>query len=461
MTNRQHKPTEVVIVGGGLAGLTAAAFLARAGRSVVVVEQNHQPGGRAKTQVKDGFHFNLGPHALYRAGAGRKILRELGVEFRATVPDARGYAIKNGRKYKLLTDVWSMLTSRVVGLPAKFELARFLSSFDKLDPQALQNVTLQDWLEREIQRAEAREVVEALFRLFTYANAPNLQSAGAGIVQGQLAAAKNVYYIDGGWQTIIDGLRRKAENAGASVITGAKVKRIEWDTITGVQAVHMAGGTTRPASAVIIAAGPSVACKLVDQGHKTILQEWSNAAQPITAACLDIALEHLPNPQALFALGIGQPLYFSVHSRAARLAPEDKALIHAAKYLPVDKKTDPQADEEELNAMLDLLQPGWRELMVQRRFLPRLVVTHAVITAKQGGTAGRPGPEVPGIPNLYVAGDWVGPEGMLSDASFASGKQAAEIIMKTSSSSPALLQIPYENSMELAGTLEESAYEQN
>ncbi|HEY7181957.1 MAG TPA: NAD(P)/FAD-dependent oxidoreductase, partial [Blastocatellia bacterium] len=37
---------------------------------------------------------------------------------------------------------------------------------------------------------------------------------------------------------------------------------------------------------------------------------------------------------------------------------------------------------------------------------------------------------VPGVEGLYVAGDWVGPEGMLADASMASAKLAAETIAK-------------------------------
>jgi len=54
-----------VVVGGGLAGLTAANALAGPGRSVVVLEQSEALGGRARTQVSKGYRLNLGPHALY------------------------------------------------------------------------------------------------------------------------------------------------------------------------------------------------------------------------------------------------------------------------------------------------------------------------------------------------------------------------------------------------------------
>jgi phytoene dehydrogenase-like protein len=152
-------------------------------------------------------------------------------------------------------------------------------------------------------------------------------------------------------------------------------------------------------------------------------------AVPVTAACLDIALSSLPQPHARFALGIDQPLYFSVHSAVANLAPEGGAMIHVAKYLHPTDSPSPQTTEQELEGLLDLVQPGWRDVLVERRFLPNMVVTNAQVTATVGGLAGRPGPAVPNMPNLYVVGDWVGPAGMLVDGCFASAKQTADMIL--------------------------------
>lgn len=78
---------------------------------------------------------------------------------------------------------------------------------------------------------------------------------------------------------------------------------------------------------------------------------------------------------------------------------------------------------------MDLLQPGWRSEVVEQYFLPHMIVSNAIVQARTGGLSGRPGPTVPGLPNLYVAGDWVGPEGELADASFASARSAARLIM--------------------------------
>ena len=65
----QSPDTEVGIVGGGLAGLTAACYLARSGVTVTVFEKAPGLGGRAATQQQAGYFFNRGIHALYSGGA--------------------------------------------------------------------------------------------------------------------------------------------------------------------------------------------------------------------------------------------------------------------------------------------------------------------------------------------------------------------------------------------------------
>src|SRR5437764_551746 len=55
----------VAVLGGGPAGLTAGYLLAKAGRPVVVLEAEDQVGGLARTEVRDGYRFDLGGHRFF------------------------------------------------------------------------------------------------------------------------------------------------------------------------------------------------------------------------------------------------------------------------------------------------------------------------------------------------------------------------------------------------------------
>jgi protoporphyrinogen oxidase len=55
----------VVVLGGGPAGLTAGYLLAQKGRPVIVLEAEDQVGGLAKTEVRDGYRFDLGGHRFF------------------------------------------------------------------------------------------------------------------------------------------------------------------------------------------------------------------------------------------------------------------------------------------------------------------------------------------------------------------------------------------------------------
>src|ERR671917_684110 len=63
----RRKP--VAVLGGGPAGLTAGYLLARQGRPVIVFEAEDQVGGLAKTEVRDGYRFDLGGHRFFTKSA--------------------------------------------------------------------------------------------------------------------------------------------------------------------------------------------------------------------------------------------------------------------------------------------------------------------------------------------------------------------------------------------------------
>jgi phytoene dehydrogenase-like protein len=420
---------DVVVIGGGIAGLAAATFIARGGKTVRLFEQSQSLGGRAQTKQQDGFYLNIGPHALYRGGRGIEVLRELGIEPRGRVPSVSGaFAVKDGVKHTFPAGTVSLLTTGLFGLSAKLEAARFLASIARIDGNRFMDISVREWLDRRLSHNEVKEFVLAAFRVATYINAPDLMSAGSAIEQLKKAFATSVLYLDGGWQTLVDALREAAESAGVIVETGVRVDAVTRGEAGEVTGVRLADGGLIEISTVLIASSPSTAVRLVDNGNRTSIAQSADRAIPVRAACLDIALSWLPVQRATFALGIDRPLYLSVHSATARLAPEGGALIQTAKYLSPDHHDSAGSVERELEALLDLVQPGWREAVVHRRFLPDVIVMNAMPLASLDGTAGRPSAEIADVNGLFVAGDWVGNEGLLVDASLASAKAAAELI---------------------------------
>lgn len=95
------KQYDVIIIGGGLGGLTAGAKLAKDGKKVLLVEQHHQLGGCATTFRRKEYTWDVGLHAmdgLDDDDRKKRIFEELGVSDKVqfiTVPDF--YRIKNKR----------------------------------------------------------------------------------------------------------------------------------------------------------------------------------------------------------------------------------------------------------------------------------------------------------------------------------------------------------------------------
>jgi len=405
---------DLIIVGGGLAGLAAAAWCARDGLRVVLLERAITLGGRARTDVQAGYALNLGGHALYVGGPAARGLRELGVEFTGAAPPTGGLlGMVRGRLHRFPAGLFSMLATDLFGFAAKIEAARALATLVRTDPKPLRDVRWSEWLGGLASRPEVRDAVASIARVSTYANAPERASAGATVAQIQRAAGAGVLYLDGGWQTLVDGLERVAVAAGVRIVRAAPVASIVRSSGT-VRGVTIAGGERVMGQAVLLATGPATARALL--GNPTL----GAALVPAHAACLDLGLTSLPHPERLIAFGLDEPTYFSVHSAVARLA-ERGATVHLMKYLDPDAPEDAAAAEADLEHVADRVQPGWRDRVETRRFLPNLVASNAIVVA--GGR--RPAVDASGLPGAYLAGDWVGEEGMLADATIVSARAAA------------------------------------
>src|SRR6185437_3715434 len=370
-----------------------------------------------------GFQLNLGAHALYLGGPAESVLRDLGVAFNGEIPRPKNYQVSRGRKlFPFVYGGRSLMTSRLFGARTKLELANTLMKLPKARLDELDTVTVREWLDAELRGPTARQYLEAVVRLATYTNDPANLAASAAVTALQAA---RVMYLDGGWQTLVDGLSAAATAAGAQVRTGTRVEQVLIDggRATGVR---LADGQTLSADAVLLATPPNEAAATLSDSGLTEPARWARNAEPARVAVLDLCLRRLPRPRRTFALGIDEPNYLSVHSAVAKLAPEGMALVSLMQQVPPGE-TDADAALRELEAFADFYQPGWRNEEQARQFLPSITAVNWKLTAATGGFGGRPAPRVHGVEGLFIAGDWVGDTGMLTDAVLGSARESARL----------------------------------
>lgn len=404
--------SSVLVIGAGIAGLIAAHDLAQAGISVTVLEASQLPGGRAQTRHHDGFCLNQGPHALYLGGAFRQALDRIGVSYRGEPRDIRRSALYGGRLHTLPFGAAALATTGVFDLSDKLNFTQVMASLPKARPGP---GSFSDWLDAQNLRPRVREVVSAAARLSSYANAESEVPAAAMLDQLRIGLAGTLY-VNGGWQTLVDGLLARSAAAGAGLRTGAPVAALT-PSVTGWLAM-LDSGEEIGAEAIILACPPDMAARL------TGTPERFAGLRDCRANTLDLALSSAPPGAHDFVLGIDQPLYASVHSATARLGPPGGMVVHFARYLAPGEAPAPDAIAE-LETLADLALPGWHDRVVRKQRLIAMPVVHALPTL----TAPRPGIGLPDRPGVFLAGDWVGDEGMLSDAAAASAARAARAVI--------------------------------
>ncbi|WP_254716629.1 phytoene desaturase family protein [Actinomadura sp. WMMB 499] len=277
-----HGP--VVVVGAGLAGLSAAIHLAARGREVVVVEADAGPGGCCGSARVGPYRFDTGPSVLTMpdvlagtfGAAGEDIdrwlpLRRLDPFYRLAFPDGSRLDVVAGARE---------MADNVRDLCGPAEAARYLrfrarlgalfeaqwASFidadmtrlrDMARPYALLRLAAAGGFRRLDHFVAGQLSDERLVRAHTFQSlyvglAPH-QALAVYAVVAHMDTVGGVYFPrEGGMHAVPRALADVAEKAGARIRYGVRAERIETDA-GGVRAVRLDTGERVAASHAVIA----------------------------------------------------------------------------------------------------------------------------------------------------------------------------------------------------------------
>ena len=123
---------DAVVVGGGIAGLTAAYDLTRAGKRVCLVEQRPRLGGLIHTEHAEGLTIEAGPDALLmQKPAAGQLCEELGLPLAPTKAPRTAYVLREGRLIPLPSEsvlgipiAWRSIIAAAHALPRRPRAAR-------------------------------------------------------------------------------------------------------------------------------------------------------------------------------------------------------------------------------------------------------------------------------------------------------------------------------------------------
>jgi hypothetical protein len=366
----------ITIVGGGIAGLTAAISAAEAGAEVRLLEAHDELGGRARS-TGGAYKANLGPHALLSSSPLWGWLGERGL----LPPHARPPL--SGIRFR-----WQDEIRRVPAVGAAVAALRLRSRTAPVE------LSFRTWA-TDLVGSEAADILSRSGGVLTYHHDPGELSAAflwEPLVRGLLSAPPTARYPIGGWGTIISLMRERALTVGVAISTATRVDAL-------------------PEPPVV------VATELADA--RTLLGvelSWTSG----DAVCLDLALRRRRgDPFVVVDLQeCGWIERFSAADRS--LAPEHEELIQA--QMPIRPGESADGAARRLEGLLDAAFVGWRERETWRR---RQVMTGRTGAIDMPGTTWRDRPAIDRGDGVFLAGDMVAAPGCLSEVAWASAIEAS------------------------------------
>lgn len=424
---------DVIVVGGGIGGLSAAALLAKRNQRVLVLERANRPGGRAMVVEQGGFTLNYGYHYILggQNAPHRKLLELAGKPIRFNVSRIdHFFQYRHGLLHPLA------VTARSQRLPFAGKLRYAWSSLKAVlsKPDPWMNVPLGMYLKRLCSDPAVIEYFLDFARAVFFT--PNPEAVSAGRFLHLMKETARTYqnpsiFPVGTWKSIFSALEESIREAGGEIRAGCSADQVEF---SGGEARGVwAGGSLLPARAVVIAVPPQQVGALLPGGLLAHRADSWRRLMPTAGVSLDLGVQGL-NPGKLAAVDVPEDrLVVSCHSIwDPTMAPAGHHLLQGIQFLTGEEVQNRELVEqakEKLLGTMDRFYPGATSRAVLKRFLVRPVLTSAFHSAGQEGDLLPVA--VPGVANLCFVGDGTDAPGELSSVACNSAIRAAEMLSRS------------------------------